>query len=96
GIGSRIGATIHTPPTHSSRIDETWFGESASQFLVAVDAGQTSEVLATALELGIAATVIGRTGGSTLDLAGFGALDLDRLQAASDTALQTSGAVAHV
>ncbi|MGN6482792.1 MAG: phosphoribosylformylglycinamidine synthase subunit PurL [Thermomicrobiales bacterium] len=98
GVGHRIGATIHTPPTTSARIDETWFGEAAGRFLVSVSPDQTSHILAAAQGAGIAASVIGRTGpaGSPLDLAGFGSLDLDRLQAASDSALRSSGVVANV
>ena len=96
GIGLRTGATIHTPPASSARLDETWFGEAPGRFLLAVSPERTSDVLAAAQAAGIAASTIGRTGGDTLDLAGFGSLDLDRLQAASDSALRLAGAVANV
>lgn len=96
GIGPRTGATIHTPPATSARLDETWFGEAPSRFLLAVPPERTSEVLAAAQAAGIAASTLGRTGGDALDLAGFGSLDLDRLQSASNSALRPAGAVANV
>lgn len=96
GIGPRIGATIHTPPTDSIRLDETWFGEAAGRFLLAVAPDRVAEVLAAAQQAGIAAMTIGRTGGPTLDLAGLGSVDLERLQLASDSALRSAGVVEYV
>lgn len=94
GIGHAIGATIDALPSTGSRLDETWFGESAGRYLVTTTPNQTAAILAAAEGAGIAANVIGRTGGTELELVGFGSLDLGRLQAASNAALRPDGALA--
>jgi len=65
-----IGATIEVPSAASDggvdRLAATLFGESASRVLVSVEPSQTAAVLSAAGQAGVPASVIGRTGGSSI------------------------------
>jgi len=95
-ITANIGATITLPADAATdRLDTTWFGETASAILVTVDPSQTESVLARATAAGLRAATIGRTGGSTIEIAGIGSRDLADLRAASESALRSVGLVAN-
>ncbi|HEU0164116.1 MAG TPA: AIR synthase-related protein, partial [Thermomicrobiales bacterium] len=95
-LANNVGATIELPGiVASSRLDETWFGESASRILVSVETARVDDVIGRAADAGVDAYVLGATGGDAISLAGFGSLALHALLETSESALRSDGIVAN-
>ncbi|MBA3637708.1 MAG: phosphoribosylformylglycinamidine synthase subunit PurL [Acidobacteriota bacterium] len=74
GVGCEVDV-----PAAATRLDSTLFSESASRVVVSATPEQTDAVLQLAKEAGVAARVIGQTGGTRLKItvAGQSAIDCD-------------------
>jgi phosphoribosylformylglycinamidine synthase len=83
GIGASVDSRVILE--RSRRVDEAWFGESASQILVTCDPAARDRFESTLAAAGVAFTALGETGGEQLDL-GLVAIDLSALRAAFDRA----------
>lgn len=86
-LASGLGATIDNT-VERDRVDATWFGESATRVIVAVSPERTEQVTLMAEEWETSLTRLGRVGGASLDLPGTGAVSIDDLRTASESALQ--------
>jgi phosphoribosylformylglycinamidine synthase len=86
---SGCGATVDSAAilARSNRVDEAWFGETASEIIVAIDSSSCNRLEMTMKEHDVPYTPIGTTGGARLAL-GPVALDLSALRAALDQALE--------
>jgi phosphoribosylformylglycinamidine synthase len=69
----------------SNRLDETWFGESASQIIIAIDASSRDRFETIMADNDVPFSFIGTTGGATLGL-GSDSIDISALRAALDRA----------
>jgi phosphoribosylformylglycinamidine synthase len=69
----------------SNRLDETWFGESASQIIIAIDASSRDRFETIMADSDVPFSFIGTTGGTTLEL-GSVSIDISALRAALDRA----------
>jgi phosphoribosylformylglycinamidine synthase len=86
-IASGVGATIDAVP-QSDRVDTTWFGESATRAVIALDPVRTDQLAMLASEWGTVVTRLGSAGGSSLRLPGTDPIDIATLTDASESALQ--------
>ena len=69
GIGAEVSvASVSDTVPHDVRLTVALFGESASRVIVSASPANTHDVLARACDAGIAAAVIGQTGGDRLRL----------------------------
>jgi phosphoribosylformylglycinamidine synthase II len=86
-VSSGIGATVDSSfiLKRSDRVDEAWFGESASQILVTCDPASRDRFESTLAAAGVPFTLLGETGSEQLDV-GLVAFDLSALRAALDRA----------
>jgi hypothetical protein len=86
-VSSGIGATVDSSfiLRRSDRVDEAWFGESASQILVTCDPASRDRFESTLAAAGVPFTLLGETGSEQLDV-GLVAFDLSALRAALDRA----------
>jgi phosphoribosylformylglycinamidine synthase II len=86
---SNCGATIDSAfiLERSIRLDEAWFGETASEIVVAIDASAREQLESMLGENDVPFSFIGTTGGTTLDL-GSTTFDLSALRAALDRAFE--------
>lgn len=86
-VVSGVGATVDRSLIlkRSDRVDEAWFGESASQILVACDPASRDRLESTLSDARVAFAFLGETGGEILDF-GLTAFDLAALRAALDRA----------
>lgn len=91
-LASDCGATIDSTGIleRSNRLDEAWFGETASEIVVAIDASDFDRFESIMSENGVPFRRIGETGGAGLDL-GPASLDLSALRAAFDRAFELPG-----
>jgi phosphoribosylformylglycinamidine synthase len=64
-MAGKLGATVSLPEGDSPAL---WFGEDQGRYLLAVPAERARAVLAEAQEAGVAAAIVGETGGETLQL----------------------------
>jgi len=85
-MASGRGATIEPPP-HDGRMDECWFGESASRVLVTASPEQRDAVSRVAAACGVTVRALGRAGGDALIFSGHGEVAVSGLTAASERAL---------
>lgn len=69
----------------SNRLDENWFGESASQIIIAIDASSRDRFETIMADNDVPFSFIGTTGGATLGL-GSDLIDISALRAALDRA----------
>ncbi len=69
----------------SNRVDEAWFGETASQIIVTCEPASSSSLESVLSNAGVAWTLLGTTGGEALDF-GHATIDLSALRAALDRA----------
>jgi phosphoribosylformylglycinamidine synthase len=69
----------------SNRLDENWFGESASQIIIAIDASARDRFETIMADNDVPFSFIGTTGGTTLEL-GSVSIDISALRAALDRA----------
>jgi len=83
---SGVGAVVESAPG-TERVDTSWFGESGSRVVVAVDPAHVRRVTLLAEEWELPITRIGRAGGDSLQLPGNRALALDDIGSASESAL---------
>jgi phosphoribosylformylglycinamidine synthase len=81
-LASNIGAEIAPPPTLPSPLHAWLFGEDQGRYLIA--ANNPDEVVAAAKAAGVAAFVLGRTGGNALTVAGSGTISLQDLKDAHE------------
>jgi len=80
-LAGGIGATVEAPDGEPDMA--AWlFGEDQARYLVAVD--DSGPVLARARDAGVAASVVGRSGGDALHLPAGGAISLARLRRAHE------------
>ncbi len=88
-VVSNSGATIDNTGIlgRSNRVDEAWFGETASEIIVAVDASSCESFEAVLKENHVPFSRIGKTGGATLDLGPI-SIDLSALRVALDRAFE--------
>lgn len=86
---SDCGATIDSAGIldRSIRLDEAWFGESASEIVIAIDASFRDRFEAIVGESDVPFSFVGTTGGSMLEL-GSATFDLSALRAALDRAFE--------
>ncbi|MCA9859475.1 MAG: phosphoribosylformylglycinamidine synthase II, partial [Thermomicrobiales bacterium] len=92
GIGARIDSSVILK--RSTRVDEAWFGESASDIVVSCALEHRDDIETQLAEAGVPFQLLGETGGNQLDL-GVETIDLSVLRAALDRAFdlpETSGA----
>jgi phosphoribosylformylglycinamidine synthase subunit PurL len=73
GTPRLIGAQVDLTPVTSARLDALLFGESQGRVIISVAAINTGKVLAQAKILGVPAVVLGKVGGSVLDIKAAGA-----------------------
>jgi phosphoribosylformylglycinamidine synthase len=85
-LASGIGATVESVPD-TGRHDLTWFGESATRVLVAVQPDQATQLERLAQEWDLPVSRIGNVGGGALSFPEGGAVGLDDLRVASESAL---------
>lgn len=87
-VASNCGASIDKAGilTRASRMDESWFGETASEIIVAIDSSARDHLSSVMKAHGVPFILIGTAGGTALDL-GSATLDLSALRAALDQAL---------
>ncbi len=78
-----IGATIETLPAGPAHA--VLFGEDQARYLVTVPAGSAEAVRAEIAAAGVPVTVLGRTGGATLALAGETPVAVSELKTAHET-----------
>ncbi len=82
-LAGDIGAELHPwegrLPAHA-----IWFGEDQGRYIIEVAPSAADDILARAKASGLAGRVIGRTGGTTLEIAGEGAITLEALRAAHE------------
>lgn len=83
---SGVGAAVRSVPD-AGRRDATWFGESATRVLVAVQPKLANQVELFAQEWELPVTRIGVVGGTTLSFADSGSVELADLREASESAL---------
>lgn len=85
---SDIGATIDDSPlrNRATRYDEVWFGETASEIIVAVDAAASQELDAILFATNVPFARIGVVGGTELSF-GFSSFELAALRVVLDQAL---------
>jgi hypothetical protein len=86
-IASNVGAKVDSTYiiSRSERVDEAWFGESASQILVTSDPASRERFESMLNDAGVTFMLLGETGSEHLDF-GFVAFDLSALRAALDRA----------
>lgn len=80
-LAGGVGVTMSVPPGADHG---WWFGEDQARYLVAVDEATGAGIVDDAHKAGVAATRIGKSGGSALDLGGDGSISLDDLRTAAD------------
>ena len=83
---SGIGVILRDVPD-KSRVDITWFGESAGRVLIAVDTASPEQLRRLAEEWEIAHTEIGLTGGNNISFPDGSIVSLTDLESASHAAL---------
>ncbi|HET9661684.1 MAG TPA: phosphoribosylformylglycinamidine synthase subunit PurL [Thermomicrobiales bacterium] len=88
-VVSNCGATIDKAGIlqRSSRADEAWFGETASEIIVAIDPSSIDRLIKVMQESDVPYTRIGTAGGAMLTLGPI-TLDVSVLRAALDRALE--------
>jgi phosphoribosylformylglycinamidine (FGAM) synthase-like enzyme len=88
-VASNVGAKVDSNAIleRSDRLDEAWFGESASQILVTCDLASQDRLESTLSDSDVTFARIGETGGGMLDF-GLFALDISELRAALDRAFK--------
>jgi phosphoribosylformylglycinamidine synthase subunit PurL len=92
GIGAEVSiAGLQVGKTPSANVAAALFGESASRVVVSVVPEDVTQVLERAAAAGVAAAVIGQTGGSHLRIAVGGAIVID--QSVDDAERLWSGAI---
>jgi phosphoribosylformylglycinamidine synthase len=82
-IGGGHGAELDTTALladNSGRADRTFFGEAASRIIVAVDRPQVAAVRDLAEASAVPVTELGQVGGTRLEIAGVGEVEIDRLR----------------
>lgn len=83
---SGVGATLNNIPA-ASRIDGTWFGESAGRVLVAIESSANDQFRRLTEEWELPHTLIGTTGGDAVTFPDGSSLSLNDALAASNSAL---------
>ena len=91
-VFSNCGAAIDSPfiLERSDRLDEAWFGETASEIIVAIDASSRDRLQTALDDNEVPYSFIGTTGGALLDL-GSATFELSTLRAALDRAFELPG-----
>ncbi len=89
-IQSRVGFELVSEFTqsHGVRLDEYWFGESATRIIVAVGKDQSGSVIERCRTAGIPAARLGTAGGSLLRFPGIGEVSLDEATERFESALE--------
>ncbi len=85
GIGAKVDSNVILK--RSNRVDEAWFGESASQIIVTCDPPSRTRFETSLKNAEVTFTLLGETGGDRLDF-DLVAFDLSALRAALDRAFE--------
>ncbi|MDA0367659.1 MAG: phosphoribosylformylglycinamidine synthase subunit PurL [Proteobacteria bacterium] len=80
-LAGGVGVTMSVP----NGVDHGWwFGEDQARYILAVDQKSAAQIISDSEKVGIKATRIGTSGGSTLDLGADGAITLSDLRAVAE------------